>query len=238
MAAKGLTLYYIPLRARAEALRMIMRHAGIAFEDRVFTLEEWKAEWKAKMPTGKVPVLKLEDESLMAESGDIARYLAAKVGPPLMPSDEAAAKGAQELWDLPDATGPWTSDDLPRISIVNPLLNFFSQEDAEPKLAAYRRGLPGVVDHLEAVLSAGLPFLGGTAPNYAEFWIFHNIDLIRTLMGPQVFDGRTAVSSWLAAMEELPAVKEYLSERPQAGTGALGTPSSIIFKHADPANRL
>jgi glutathione S-transferase len=216
---------------------MIARHAGITIEDRVVTIDEWRGEWKAKMPKGQVPVLKLEDDSLMPESADIARFLAAKAGPPLMPVDEAAIKSAEELWDVMDATGPWCSEDVPRISVVNPLLNFHDQETAEPKLAAYRRGLPLVLDHLETVLSGGNPFVGGTAPNYAEFWIFHNVDLIRTLFGLEVFDGRTAVTSWLAAMDELPAVKEYLSERPQAGTGTVGTPASIIFKHSDPANR-
>ena len=46
-----LTLHYLPLRARAEPLKMILRHCKIDFVDREVTFAEW-GEWKA---SGKVP---------------------------------------------------------------------------------------------------------------------------------------------------------------------------------------
>merc|ERR1712216_140005 len=82
-----LRLYYLPVRARGEALRMLLMHAGINFEDRVLSFEEWQAGWKDKMPLNdagerQVPVLELQDGSMMPESAKIAEYIARQAGAP------------------------------------------------------------------------------------------------------------------------------------------------------------
>ena len=87
-----LRLYYLPVRARGEALRMLLMHAGIDFEDRVLSFEEWQGGWKDKMPLNdagerQVPVLELEDGSMMPESAKIAEYIARQAGAPLWPAD-------------------------------------------------------------------------------------------------------------------------------------------------------
>ena len=46
----GLVLHYLPLRGRAEPLRMLLHYAGLGFDDHVFTFSEWALGGKASMP--------------------------------------------------------------------------------------------------------------------------------------------------------------------------------------------
>ncbi len=60
-AESPLVLYYLPVRARAENIRMMLAHAGVAYEDRVIPFAEWKAEGglKWQMPFGQLPAVQL-----------------------------------------------------------------------------------------------------------------------------------------------------------------------------------
>ena len=96
-----LTLHYFPLRARAEPLKMILGHCKISYVDRQVPFAEWGA-WKASgsVPPGKtggvqLPVLELEDGTLLPESLDIAKHVwtlgrrevtPRRLGPPVTPS--------------------------------------------------------------------------------------------------------------------------------------------------------
>ena len=59
--AESLVLFYLPVRARAENIRMMLAHAGVAYEDRVIPFAEWKAEGglKWQMPFGQLPAVQL-----------------------------------------------------------------------------------------------------------------------------------------------------------------------------------
>eukprot|EP01094_Clydonella_sp_ATCC50884_P014227 TRINITY_DN245_c0_g1_i1.p1 TRINITY_DN245_c0_g1~~TRINITY_DN245_c0_g1_i1.p1 ORF type:complete len:242 (+),score=89.71 TRINITY_DN245_c0_g1_i1:55-726(+) len=70
------TLMYFPLRARADNLRALLHVAGVEFEDKHVTFEEWPA-LKAQQPFGQLPVLKDGDVTI-GQSNAIARYLARK----------------------------------------------------------------------------------------------------------------------------------------------------------------
>ena len=60
-AESPLVLYYLPVRARAENIRMMLAYAGVAYEDRVIPFAEWKAEGglKWQMPFGQLPAVQL-----------------------------------------------------------------------------------------------------------------------------------------------------------------------------------
>jgi glutathione S-transferase len=81
---------------------MLLLHADIDFEDRVFSWAEWKGE-KQKMPVNdageqQVPVLKLIDGTMMPESAKIAEYIARQSGAPLWPDEEAKQTAAINMW--------------------------------------------------------------------------------------------------------------------------------------------
>ena len=58
-----LKLIYLPLRARAEALRMLLRHADIPFVNEVVPFSEWP-ELKRSVPDNQLPQLQLHDRLL------------------------------------------------------------------------------------------------------------------------------------------------------------------------------
>ena len=73
-AESPLVLYYLPVRARAENIRMMLAYAGVAYEDRVIPFAEWKAEGglKWQMPFGQLPAVQLP--------GDGGRWPACSLG--------------------------------------------------------------------------------------------------------------------------------------------------------------
>ncbi|KAL1518420.1 hypothetical protein AB1Y20_002712 [Prymnesium parvum] len=240
-------LLYFNVRARAEPLRMLMRHAGVPYTDRLVSLDEWPS-LKPSLPAGRggkvqLPVLRLPSGEMIAESVDIARWAAAHAGAPLLPdATEPPALDAEALWlsvDRGDA--PFCCAELPVLARVNPLLNFFDEEQTKEERQAFLRATAGVYEHYGRLLvSTPPPFFGGEQPHYADFVLFHYFNNIETLDGGAVLaslrtDEADAVREWYRAMKALPAVAAYLSERPQPGEGAVGRPVSVIYKHKDPA---
>ena len=48
---------------------------------------------------------------------------------------------------------------------------------------------------------------------YCDLAVYHPLDLCR-LVVPSVFDGLPKIKSWMARVEALPGVKDYLANRP------------------------
>ena len=245
-----LKLLYLPLRARGEALRMLLRHTKIPHVMETVPFAAWPA-LKPNMPGNQLPALQLGNESgrLLPNSMDIALHLAKISGPPLMPRDEADAACALSCWRELDRTSlpyivaghaPW-SEATPwdaRAGAVNPLLNFLPQEEALPLIPAYLEGSVPWLEDLRARVRrrAEGPFMGGVQPHHGEFATFAICDNICTLGGPTALDaGGPELATWFASMRALPAVARQLKSRPQAGTGAVGKPGSLIHEHADPS---
>ncbi len=83
-----LTLYSMPSSGNSYKVRLLMHQLGIPFEHQDCEYGSGVTESEAfreMNPNGKVPLLKLEDGRLIAESNAILLYLAA--GSPLLPHD-------------------------------------------------------------------------------------------------------------------------------------------------------
>lgn len=62
-----LTVHYFQLYGRAEPIRMALWKAGVDFTDNRVTGESWKAlQESGKLPYGTVPILELEDGTVIA----------------------------------------------------------------------------------------------------------------------------------------------------------------------------
>lgn len=243
---KGLTLLYFPLRARAEALRMLFRHAKVPFVNEVVPFSEWPA-LKPNVPQSELPQLQLGSNGrLMPGTTDIALHIAGIAGAPLLPRDELQAEQALDCWrelhgrSLAHVGDPWgeTTPWNARIGAVNPLLNALPEQEAIPLVPRYLAGLQLWFDTVDARLCEGQPgvFMGGATPHHGDFASFAIADNICTLGGaPALAAASPALHEWLAAMRALPAVSGHLETRPPAGTGAVGMPGSLLFNHADPA---
>lgn len=241
-----LKLIYLPLRARGEALRMLLRHTKIPYVNELIPFLEWPA-LKPNVPGHQLPVLQLgNDGRLLPNSMDIALHIANVGGPPLLPSDEVSAECALNCWreldrtSLPFVDNPW-EDATPwdaRVGAVNPLLNFLAQEKALPLIPKYLEGTRPWLETLNTRIQRRPEgaFMGGAKPHHGEFASFAICDNIFTLGGPEALaQGGPGLLAWFAAMNELPAVARHLETRAQAGTGEVGKPGSLIYEHADPS---
>ena len=241
-----LKLIYLPLRARGEALRMLLRHAKIPYANQVVPFSEWPS-LKPNVTNHQLPQLQLGSEGrLIPHSMDIARHIAQISGPPLLPKDEADAACAHGCWrelhstSMPYLDDPW-SDATPwdaRVGAVNPLLNFLPEEKALPLIPRYLEGVGPWLDTLSRRIERHPEgaFMGGAVPHHGEFASFAICDNLCTLCGPEALAAAgPGLLAWFTSMRALPAVAGYLKQRPQAGTGAVGKPGSLIYEHADPA---
>jgi glutathione S-transferase len=237
-----LTLSYLPLRARAEPLRMILAYCAIDYTDTIVSFDDWGTlKESGTVPPGRtgnvqLPVLELEDGTMMPESLDIAKYIwTTLAGKPVTGSDP------ENLWLLNDATdAPFNSPDFPRAGMVNPYLNWIPEEACADKIGPLIARFPAFFEHVAPLLAeapAG-PFFGGAEPNFGDFQIFHVTNNLCLLDGGATLSALKAtqpdIVAWYNAVLALPAVAAYLAARPQPGTGEIGRPGSLILKYTAP----
>ena len=212
------TLMYFPLRARAEPLRLILHYSGPAYVMHRVDFTEW-ATVKPTMPNGQVPVWQTDGETeLMPETADIAKHLAQisdKDG--LMPTDAAEAAEASRLFELTMSPGP--------LSALNPLVNWTAKEEASKNIAS------SVADAVKVLkgLKPPSPYFGGAKPHYADFALWHSVDLLTLLDASVLSTLGEAFASWYAKIKEDRAVAAYIKSRPKAGTGKVGKMGSLIY---------
>ena len=122
MAATLPTLYYLPVRARGEALRMLLRYSSQAFRDEVVPFADWVATEKSRMPKnddGRQTLPVFEDAGgMLPESAKIAAKIARHAGAPLWPDDTAAREAAGKMWGYNDSPcAPWCSEGVQRLGM-------------------------------------------------------------------------------------------------------------------------
>lgn len=229
-----LKLYYFDLRARGEPLQYLLQHSQMDWEDCVVLLEDWASGTfdKTILPSGKsgaveLPVLSITDGTneatmMMPESHDIAKWIAERCEPSLLGSTPKLQAKSERLFDFYNEK--W--------DIVDPILNYFSMEEAA-------KHLPKMVDSLEEILSyltneiqEDGPYVCGSNLTYADFAIFHLLDNLGTLVGEdnllEIAAPNDTLRAYYDTMYRLPSVSGRLMERPVAGTGKVGRKGSII----------
>ncbi|XP_076084865.1 S-crystallin SL11-like [Mytilus galloprovincialis] len=70
---------YFDIRGRGELPRLVFAAAGKEFEDERLGGDKWTA-FKPKTPYGQMPVLTVDDKTMINQTGAIARYLAREFG--------------------------------------------------------------------------------------------------------------------------------------------------------------
>mmetsp|Transcript_30314 Transcript_30314/g.54895 ORF Transcript_30314/g.54895 Transcript_30314/m.54895 type:complete len:236 (+) Transcript_30314:99-806(+) len=221
-------LHYLALRARGEPLRMLLAHAKVDYQYVSIPLSEWSAI-KETMPPGKtgarqVPVLELDDGTLMPESLDIAKCICQQV------ADDSTRKMLLG-GDHPEMAEEAVMSTA--LLLINPLLNWFSVEEAEEKIPSFLASVPDAYKLIASTTMIGKngPFCCGPDVSYGDFVIFHHLDLIRTLDGGATLAGHKAMTAFWKRMNELPALQEYLATRETS----VGRPGSILETNQDPS---
>lgn len=201
-----LTLVYAKMQALAEPARMLLSYANVPFED-VYPWDyygkAWQAGGKQEAPFGQVPVLVVDDDVSIDQSGSIQRYLATLTG--TCPADPLVAAQADALCD--------NAGEL--FAISNPVANFFTGERFAESVAAFQTSFSMRLQFFRRRLAehADGPFFLGEKPAYCDFTIFHHFQIAELLI-PEVFTDYPDVQAFMAAMAELPGLSSYLSSRP------------------------
>lgn len=89
-------LTYFDATGRAEPVRLALAAGGIPYEDVRIRFQEWPAI-KPTTPTGSLPLLTLDDGTVLTESLAILRYVGRVCSPPLVPEDALDAARVDEL---------------------------------------------------------------------------------------------------------------------------------------------
>ena len=213
----GYKLSYFPIRARAEAIRLILAYGAIDYEDVVISFNEWdNCKYDRSINHfEQLPSLILPNGNLISQSGSIVRYLAKIVG--VYPSDCQLAAEADMVFEL--------SKDM---NDINPILNWFEKDsnDFHTKYASYFAAFPGRMQAALDILK-DKKFFGGDSPHFGDFGLFHVVDLSITVQ-PSCLDDFPIIKSWYDRVLKIPRVSKYLQERPKAGTGSVGKAGSLI----------
>lgn len=220
------SLIYFPLRARAESIRFIARYCKLDVKDEIVELKDWP-QVKPTMPNGAVPVLRKDDGNLLPESADIAFHLAEH---PDVPADRKLLVDEEhkEMYLLTQGYPTRVLD------IFNPLLNWFSRAEADPKID---ESLPLAVDQMKKydarLNESGGPFITGKQPGVGDLGVYHFVCNMQTLRSDCFQDFSPLWSEWQKSVAGLPGIKEYLAERPEIGTGKTGREGSYAYHGFD-----
>jgi len=219
-------LLYFPLRARAEPVRMIAHYAGLAYSIRTVDFEEWPT-LKETVPGGVLPCFEPcvmgDVGEMFGETVEIAKHFAQQADKSgLCPTDAAGSALAEKLFLA-------AMDN--KLNQVCPLLNWFTAEEAKPKVAGGVKEVIAELKKLDSDLKkdAAGPFFGGASPNWGEFAIFNVIDNLAKLDEKAMSTLGAPWQAFYEAMASLRGVKEYLKVRPKGGSGKVGRPGSIIY---------
>lgn len=197
------TLIYFNGRGRAEIARYIFAQAGVEYEDKRVTGEEF-GKLKPTLPTGSLPVLQVDGKSLSGSSS-IARFLGERFG-----------------------LGGETDFDNAQLDSIVDVLNdfgvkaveaFFGEEEkkAAAKKALFETHLPKYFGILNKRIEAN---------NCAEGWVYKNkltyVDLRISLtfdmmqsVEPTIADTYPAMKKLNDAVKALPKIAEWLKKRPE-----------------------
>ena len=201
-----LELIYFNLRALAEPPQMMMRYAGVEYCYEMawdYYGKPW-SETKLEVAFGPLPVLVVNDTVHIWQRGAIVRYVAKLTG--TMPEDpllaarvDAVFEQTQELFAPP-----------------NPTVNVKIGDDHLKFKAIFLNSFPGILKNFarQLELSDQGPYFFGSKPYYCDFSAYHHFSLA-TILQQDILNAYPSVLNFMAAVENLSGVKEYLASRPE-----------------------
>ena len=198
---KTTTITYFDARGRAEPIRLLLAYAGVPFEDRGLTFDQWAAH-KPSAPLGQLPYLverSGDAEVVIPQAMAILRHLAREHG--LDGKDEAERLAADVAAE--------TAVDL-RAAFTQ--LRFSpAWADAAAKAKFGAETVPVHLRRLDKLLG-DRPWFASSAPTYADLYVADGLDRIG-----DTWPDALAAFPRLAAHRErvlaLPQLAKYLATR-------------------------
>ena len=162
-------------------------------------------------PLGEIPVLELDDGTVLTESMAICRYLEALHPKPSLFGEDAKSQAVTEMWNrrmelkVFNAIGDFARHEFP----------FFADRGQVPAFTELRRSdFANVLNWLDQELADGRPFIAGDRFSVAD--ITGMAMLVLALFAEyDVEDGHTHLSRWVRSMKARPSFPEMPSPSPE-----------------------
>ena len=219
-----LELIYFNLRALAESPQMMMHYAGVKYRYEMawdYYGKPW-SEAKPEVPFGQLPVLVVNDTVHIWQSGAIVRYLAKLAG--FMPGDPVIAAQVDAVFEQ--------TQEL--FAPLNPTVNVKTGEEHLKFKTMFLSSFPGILENFarQLELNEDGAYFFGSQPYYCDFSAYHHFSLA-TILQQDILNAFPSILDFMAAVENLPGVKEYLASRPRIADVGI-SPKLIIDGVAKP----
>jgi len=214
-------LFYFPLRARCEPVRLILHYAGVNYFLNTVPMGEWPELKGSTAMNGcdSMPIFKPDGggvEGIFNETVEIAKWICKESGKKsLLPDDPKAHKLFMLTMDGP----------LTQVMMTLHLKDAADGKKVAPEVSK------ACVAELKAKAEPDLvaPFIDLNEPHYGDNgnWAVHDnltrLDpAVLTTLGPKW-------QTFYEAVAKCNGIKEYIAVRPKAGKGKLGKPGSMFF---------
>jgi glutathione S-transferase len=209
-------LYGYKYSVYAWIARLALREKGCGYEWREVNpfAEDVPADYLAKHPFKRVPVL-VQDGFVLYETSAITRYVdEAFEGPPLQPATPRQRARQQQIVSVIDSYAYW-----PLVRQVFSHGVFRQRTGREADASEVQRGLevaPRVIGALEQLAGEG-PFLCGDVLSLADIHLAPMIGyFVLVPEGAAILSGHRRLAQWWAATSQRAAFKATAPDLPQA----------------------
>ncbi|XP_071142706.1 glutathione S-transferase-like [Mytilus edulis] len=198
-------LSYFDIRGRAELPRLVFAAAGKEFEDERLSGDKWTA-FKPKTPYGQMPVLTVDNKTMINQTGAIARYLAREFG----------LYGSNNMENTKCDVIIETVSDV----FTAMVKSHFEQDEAKKEELGKKLGtevLPQFFTYLCKVLKEnGGKCLVGSKLTVADLAAFDMLDKLvcNPKMGEGVYKDFPEVKKFYESVKTNANVQKYLEKRP------------------------
>jgi glutathione S-transferase len=225
MDFKKVDLVYFNILAYAEPIKMLLMHGGIPFKFWMpwdYFGKDWN-EAKREVPFGRLPVLIINEEHVLWESGSIMRFLAKHTN--TLPKGDLLQAKAHAIFD--------STKEL--VMPIDATINVRSGKRFIEEKASLLNALDELLEPFEQTLSENGPFLLGTKVAYCDFPLYHHLSIL-SLLTVEFLERYPLLKNFMQNFEKIRAVETYLNTRPTlSGIGIEpllelnGVPTSTSF---------
>lgn len=202
----NLRLVYFKMRALAEAPQLMLNYTGTPYSYEMaweYFGQPW-SEVKTSVPYRQLPMLIVDNNTRICQSGAITRFLAQLTG--LQPEDPLMRGEVDALYE--------TSQEM--FMPLNPTINFAVGEKFESMKSELLEQIQPRLADFERLLNAkpDMPFFFGETPFYCDFGVFHHVNLA-LFLDEGLLGAYPRLREFMSTLEGLTGVREYLANRPE-----------------------
>ena len=202
----NLRLVYFKMRALAEAPQLMLNYTGTPYSYEMaweYFGQPW-SEVKTSVAYRQLPMLVVDNDTRICQSGAITRLLAQLTG--LQPEDPLMRGEVDALYE--------TSQEM--FMPLNPTINFAVGEKFESMRSELLEQIQPRLADFERLLNAkpDMPFFFGETPFYCDFGVFHHVNLA-LFLDEGLLGAYPRLREFMFTLEGLAGVREYLANRPE-----------------------